>query len=65
MIEGKDRALGPVSPRNCSDPESCFAFAVFEFKIIVSIILKIIHLKLSVNEAKLTYSCAGNSANIQ
>ena len=43
MIEGKDRALGPVSPRNCSDPESCFAFAVFEFKIIVSIILIIIH----------------------
>ena len=52
MIEGKDRGLGLVSPSNCSNPESCFAFAVFVFEI-------------KVNKEKLTDLCAGNSSNIQ
>ena len=62
MIEGKDRGLGLVSPSNCSNPESCFAFTVMAFKIKVS---KNYTLKLSVNEEKWTDLCAGNSANIQ
>ena len=40
--EGELEEQGPVSPGNFSVPESCFVFAVFTFKIKVSIISKMI-----------------------
>ena len=40
--EGELEEQGPVSPGNFSDPDSCFVFAVFTFKIKVSIISKMI-----------------------
>ena len=48
---------------NISGLESCFVFAMFTFKIKVSIILKMI--QLSVNEAKLTGLWARNCTTIQ
>ena len=53
------------SPGNFLDPESCFLFAAFIFKINVSIILKSNKMKLSVNEAKLTGLWAWNCATIK
>ena len=48
-----------------SGPESYFRFAVFTFKMKVSIILTMIQRKLSVNEAKSTGLWARNYATIQ
>ena len=55
------------SPSNFSGPKSCFMFAMFAFKIKVSVILKMIlvTMKLPVNEAKLTSLWARNFATIQ
>ena len=55
------------SPSNFSGPKSCFMFAMFAFKIKVSVILKMIlvTMKLPVNEAKLTSLWARNFTTIQ
>ena len=57
----------PESLSNFSGPKSCFMFAMFAFKIKVSVILKMIlvTMKLPVNEAKLTSLWARNFATIQ